>query len=122
MSFILFLFYFLFASILDAYRKGAVHMPKDTCGLTFRQELEFWELAPSLVAPCCLGAMYSSDSESDTMTALVNNLQNNTNFNILMEQQRTWRENIWLFLDEPKSSIPAFVCRFHAIFSSTGLH
>ncbi|WAR25987.1 KCNAW-like protein [Mya arenaria] len=68
-----------FNIILDAYRKGVVHLPKDICGLDFKKELDFWEISPGHVAPCCWEAYYRGQSEEDTMTRLMENYRENTN-------------------------------------------
>ncbi|XP_052778517.1 potassium voltage-gated channel subfamily B member 1-like [Mya arenaria] len=68
-----------FNIILDAYRKGVVHLQKDICGLDFKKELDFWEISPGHVAPCCWEAYYRGQSEEDTMTRLMENYRENTN-------------------------------------------
>ncbi|XP_052778532.1 potassium voltage-gated channel protein Shaw-like [Mya arenaria] len=98
-----------FNIILDAYRKGFVHLPKDICGLDFKKELDFWEISPGHVAPCCWEAYYRGQSEEDTMTRLMDNYKNNTNVCLMLGQRESFKERLWLFLDEPHSSRHAFV-------------
>ncbi|KAL4241076.1 Potassium voltage-gated channel subfamily C member 4 [Mactra antiquata] len=97
----------LFAYILDACRKGAVHIPKDVCGSTFRQELEFWEISSKYVAPCCWETLYSSDADVYMMQQLFDHFKQNTNMCLMLQQEKTMRGKLWLFLDEPNSSKPA---------------
>lgn len=102
----------LFAYILDAYRKGVVHIPRDVCGPTFRMELEFWEISSKHVAPCCWETLYSSDVDASMMNTLFDNFRQNTNMCLLLETEKSWKAKTWLFLDEPSSSRGAMVCVF----------
>ena len=98
-----------FCHILNASRKGAIHLPKDMCGTTFREELEFWKISPRHVAPCCWEALYKCEEDVSTMQKLIENLKQSTNTCILLKLQHDFRQKIWLFLDEPNSSRFALV-------------
>ena len=39
--------------ILDGYRIGAIHFPHSSCMTFVKQELEFWNIGNSYIAPCC---------------------------------------------------------------------
>ena len=43
----------LFDSILDAYRRGTVHFPHDVCSSFVQEELEYWGIPETCLAPCC---------------------------------------------------------------------
>ena len=43
----------LFDFILDYYRTGCLHIPKDMCVSRLRSELEFWDLPQECLAECC---------------------------------------------------------------------
>ena len=95
----------LFACILDSYRKGKIHMSKDICGTTFLQELEFWELSPKHVAPCCWKTLYSSEEDVDTMNQLLQ-------YKLTKSPpvySNGLRQKLWRFLDQPHSSRMALV-------------
>lgn len=98
-----------FEYILDACRKGAVHLPKDMCGATFKEDLDYWEISPRHVAPCCWEALYKSDGDVSVVRKLLTLLKERTNVCLLLGQHDSWRERAWLFLDEPRSSKPATV-------------
>ncbi|KAK7090936.1 potassium voltage-gated channel protein Shaw-like [Littorina saxatilis] len=40
-------------SVLDLYRKGELHIPKNLCGHTVEQELNFWQIPMELIHHCC---------------------------------------------------------------------
>ena len=96
----------LFACILDSYRKGKIHMSKDICGTTFLQELEFWELSPKHVAPCCWKTLYSSEEDVDNMNQLLTKCHTEDD---LPGQDVSLTQRIWIFLYHPSSSKVAFV-------------
>ena len=95
----------LFRCILDSYRKGTIHLSKDICGTTFLQELEFWELSPKHVAPCCWKTLYSSEEDVDTMNQLLQ-------YKLTKSPpvySNGLRQKLWRFLDQPHSSRMALV-------------
>ncbi|KAL4240904.1 hypothetical protein ACF0H5_001686 [Mactra antiquata] len=94
----------LFAFVLDAYRKGEIHLPSDICGPTFRNELEFWELSLSHVAPCCWKALYKRDDDIKTVHKLMESYKRNASMRLILDYHSTWRKKLWLFLEDPYSS------------------
>ncbi|XP_060575754.1 potassium voltage-gated channel protein Shaw-like [Ruditapes philippinarum] len=98
-----------FYHILNASRKGSIHLPKDMCGTTFREELEFWKISPRFVAPCCWEALHKSEEDVSTMQKLIQNIKQNTNTCLLLKPDVDLKQRIWLFLDEPDSSKYAYV-------------
>lgn len=48
----------VFEAILEAYRTGELHIPRDICGSLVKRELEFWEISPSYLSPCCWKTYY----------------------------------------------------------------
>lgn len=99
----------IFAHILDAYRKGAVHVPRDVCGITFKQELEFWEISPAEVATCCWQTLYQSEEDEITVSDLIKYYLHNTNSSFYLKERKSLRERLWLFFDEPTSSVASMV-------------
>ena len=43
----------IFSCVLDYCRTGQLHVPHNICGPMITDELEFWNLSPALVRPCC---------------------------------------------------------------------
>jgi hypothetical protein len=99
----------MFNSILDGCRKGTIHLPKDICGASFSEELDYWGVSPSHVAPCCWEALYRNENDVAKIRKVTKYLRCEAG---LVEEERDispWRKNIWLFLDEPSSSVNAMV-------------
>ena len=64
----------LFVHILNFYRFGDLHFPRDLCGPTIRRELDFWGVDMQHVAPCCWGffqACFDNDVTLKTATPSV---------------------------------------------------
>lgn len=43
----------LFSHILNYFRTGKLHAPRDICGPMFAEELSYWGIDPKLIEPCC---------------------------------------------------------------------
>ena len=48
----------IFAAILEACRTGELHIPRNTCHSSVKRELDFWEISPGHLQPCCWKAFY----------------------------------------------------------------
>jgi hypothetical protein len=106
-----------FYHILNASRKGSIHLPKDMCGTTFREELDFWKISPRFVAPCCWEALHKSEEDVSTMQKLIQNIKQNTNTCLLLKPDVDLKQRIWLFLDEPDSSKYAYVSYYYLTYN-----
>lgn len=120
-----------FFAILNAYRDGELHTPKDICPQRFRKELDFWKIPLHLLAPCCWETYYKSEEDLSVTAVLLQRYQlrkcsrnkvENTDENLICQspsiqkvlgKQETGKGNkpskLWLFLDEPASSHAAKV-------------
>ena len=48
----------IFAAVLEACRTGELHIPRNICHSSLKNELEFWEVSPGHLQPCCWKAFY----------------------------------------------------------------
>ena len=48
----------IFEAVLEACRTGELHMPRETCHSTLTRELEFWNISPGCLSPCCWKSFY----------------------------------------------------------------
>ncbi|KAL4224966.1 hypothetical protein ACF0H5_015662 [Mactra antiquata] len=118
----------LFKHILNAHRSGIVHIPRDVCPMTFKNEMEFWNVPLHFVAPCCWRYLYEPESDISTLKTLIEsdsqfnssykvdpirtNLAKNVFKDVKTENNLTADRSstsyrIWLFLEEPGSSLAA---------------
>lgn len=100
----------MFNAILDSCRKGRIHLPKDICGTSFSQELEFWGISAGHVAPCCWEALYRNEHDASKIRKVAKYLRHDNGNYDDIQDVASWRKKIWLFLDEPSSSVNAMVC------------
>ena len=99
----------IFSYILDGFRKGSIHLPRDICGTTFKDELVYWEISKDHVAPCCWEALYRSGENMLIAQKLIDNCKENAGFLLLQKNDKSIRNQLRLFLDEPTSSRYAMV-------------
>ena len=48
----------IFEAVLEAYRSGELHIPREYCSSIVKRELEFWEISPTVLSPCCWKTFY----------------------------------------------------------------
>ena len=48
----------VFEAVLEACRTGELHIPRELCGPMVKRELEFWEISPAYLSPCCWKIFY----------------------------------------------------------------
>ncbi|XP_071177288.1 potassium voltage-gated channel protein Shaw-like [Mytilus edulis] len=99
----------LFNTILDFYRNGVIHFPTHICGWNWKQELEFWRIPVTDISECCYPKYIKYEKDQN----LVNYIKNA--FVVRTAEYQTHKvsclagikQRIWLFLEEPTSSIAA---------------
>ena len=98
----------IFLSILDLYRTGHLHFPSCLCGPVIKQELEFWEISPELLAECCLEHFLKSEGEMEATKKLKETFEkyelNYTEEECRASGLKRILRMIWLLLEEPSSS------------------
>ncbi|XP_048752081.1 potassium voltage-gated channel subfamily C member 3-like [Ostrea edulis] len=98
----------IFGPILGLYRTGTLHFPSFYCGATIKQELEFWEISPKLLAECCLQNYLQYEADLQTTQTLKQAFEE-YELDYTDEECRTSNikrilRKIWLTLEEPSSS------------------
>ena len=105
----------LFGYILDFYRMGELHFPHTQCGPILKLELEYWQIPEEYIAPCCWKTYTQYDEERKTLQILEETF--NGPRKQLEEQHalhvlsgcKKWRQDLWVFLEDPTSSKAAQV-------------
>ena len=59
-----------FNAILDLYRRGELHAPRNSCSLTFHEDLKFWGIDYYLMDACCILNHYSELEAAKTEAKL----------------------------------------------------
>ena len=109
----------MFNFILDCYRhtgQEGNHIPKDVCPFEIRRELAYWGLTTDNICKCCRKNYFDGMDEINTQDILLQEFQGLPNkiYDVVSKNNCTddmsWRDMVWIFLDNPKSSRAAKVC------------
>lgn len=65
----------IFSSVLDFYRTGELHLPKQICGASIRNELEFWQIPSTSIADCCVSSLFKFEDEIELSNKLRKQLE-----------------------------------------------
>ncbi|KAI0981011.1 hypothetical protein GJ496_008183 [Pomphorhynchus laevis] len=118
----------VFPQILNYYRTGKLHYPKNVCGPLFEEELEFWGLDSNQVEPCCWMTYTKHRRTEETLAALdrIEKTEISTNNELKIkfgyDQHQTlycyqrMRMLLWQMFEEPYSSLFAKVSTALSLF------
>lgn len=104
-----------FGYILNYYRTGDLHIPKDVCGLALQKELEYWHLDEGCIAPCCWKTYLDADREIKMRQRIEKELSNSGEISYsetdsgVVRVVGKFRQWLWEFLDDLNSSKSAKV-------------
>uniref|UniRef100_A0A673YE58 Potassium voltage-gated channel subfamily C member 4 n=1 Tax=Salmo trutta TaxID=8032 RepID=A0A673YE58_SALTR len=119
----------VFSNVLNYYRTGKLHCPKDVCGPLFEEELAFWGVDKVDVEPCCwitfcqhrdaevaLAAFGPSDSNEHHNEEFPESFDVEDNPANSQSCFKRWKPKIWALFDDPFSSKSAKVIAFVSLF------
>ncbi|XP_070206096.1 potassium voltage-gated channel protein Shaw-like [Littorina saxatilis] len=87
-------------SLLDFYRTGELHLPKNICGFTVERELQFWEIPVEIIHECCYKCFHDHKSNADITREIDTFLTNPYERKADMEKLSSWNK-IWLIMERP---------------------
>lgn len=122
----------LFAHVLNYFRTGKLHVPRDICGPMFEQELAFWGINPKEIEHCCWayydehnelektwGELMSAapgdatsdrgESDVDSIDEMPSSENGSKRHNTLQRKWRIFQKKVWRVLVDPYSSKIAWV-------------
>ncbi|XP_045171743.2 potassium voltage-gated channel protein Shaw-like [Mercenaria mercenaria] len=108
---------FLFTYILDYYRTGSMHLPRNICALSIREEIKFWELGDGCISECCRKFYFDELDDyttyeliKDEFYSLPTYTGSESDSSLTIESRlQEFRRRAWVFIDNHESSIPAKV-------------
>ncbi|KAK3085086.1 hypothetical protein FSP39_024051 [Pinctada imbricata] len=107
-----------FNSILDLYRLDVLHLPSGTCGAVIRAELEFWEIPLDKLCQCCQREYFKYERELELIEKIRKTFaEGELKYSAKELHSSKFKRvlnRIWLFFDQPKSSVYAKV--FSGVF------
>ena len=103
-----------FNAVLDVYRTGELHAPKNACSLTFHEDLKYWGIDYFLMDACCVLDHYSelekakeeAKLEKAAKALLIQRLKEE-NFGTSITGKT--RKFLWNMTEYPESGQPARV-------------
>jgi hypothetical protein len=119
-----------FELILDYYATGELHVSRNVCFESFKNELQFWKINLSELSPCCQTKVVADEQGQYLKTVLkVRNILRSEHDHLLEMKARGTKLSCWeqirLFLEEPSSSLAARVSAYALwtlYFYCLGLH
>lgn len=107
----------MFNWVLDfCRRRGNVHIPKYFCPRFVRAELAFWDLPINYLPRCCkkhlndtLDEILINEELEQTFKECPKNMYGLRHYSPENKNEFSWRDKIWIFLDESDSSRAAKV-------------
>ena len=103
----------IFNNVLDLYRTDSLHLPSGTCSGVIRRELAFWKIPLDKLCQCCQQSYFRYERELAFINILKKTFdENDLNYDNEEIQRSRFKfvlSRIWLFFDQPKSSIYARV-------------
>ena len=105
-----------FASILDAYRSGHLHVTSSNCAVTTRDDLAYWGLDELTLEPCCAVKFYP---EIEVCIKEINMEESEKQREVEREKLEDWgdsfvgryRKILWNLFEYPSTSRAAQVSR-----------
>ncbi len=96
-----------FATILNFYRMGKLHLTEEMCVLAFSDELEFWGIDEMRLEPCCQHKFYHQKDQAQEEVH-----KDGENLKIKDEENfgnRLWKKSLWDLMENPSTSFAARV-------------
>ena len=87
-------------SLLDLYRTGEFHVPRNLCGSTVHRELEFWEIPGELVRECCFQKLEQHKEDAEVREEIEVFLSRPYDTEAEIQQLSKWNK-IWLTMERP---------------------
>ncbi|XP_064642268.1 potassium voltage-gated channel subfamily V member 1-like [Lineus longissimus] len=101
----------LFSCILEAHSVGKIHVPSEACGLEILEEIEFWNIPRTMIAPCCIGKINASLTQKRITEMIREELLDDFERSVkAVENGEGWRQvaaKMWIFLEFPVTSAAA---------------
>ena len=112
-----------FASILDSYRSGHLHVTSSNCAVTTRDDLAYWGLDELTLEPCCAVKFYP---EIEVCIKEINMEESEKQREIEREKLEDWgdsfvgryRKILWNLFEYPSTSRAAQVGKKIVLFST----
>jgi potassium voltage-gated channel Shal-related subfamily D member 2 len=97
----------MFRHILNFYRTGRLHFPKEECIIAYEEELAFFGIESELMADCCIE--FYEEKKRENEERLLSEATNDNEIVDDSELNLSIRERLWRAFEEPQSGTLALV-------------
>ncbi|KAI7797972.1 potassium voltage-gated channel subfamily D member 1 [Triplophysa rosa] len=97
----------MFRHILNFYRTGKLHYPRQECIQAFDEELAFYGIVPDIIGDCCMEEYRDRKKENQERLAEDTEAENATDAPLPPDSTR--RERLWRAFENPHTSTMALV-------------
>jgi len=98
----------LFRYILNFYRTGKLHFPRNECAGSFEQELEFFGIKPSYISNCCWDDFDDRKKDVEERVAEMDIVSDyDTDSEDGEDIDRDFRQKLWACFENPHSTLIA---------------
>uniref|UniRef100_A0A3Q1F8Q8 A-type voltage-gated potassium channel KCND1 n=1 Tax=Acanthochromis polyacanthus TaxID=80966 RepID=A0A3Q1F8Q8_9TELE len=97
----------MFRHILNFYRTGKLHYPRNECIQAFDEELAFYGIVPEIIGDCCMEEY--RDRKKENQERLAEDTEANEASDAPLPPHSTSRERLWRAFENPHTSTMALV-------------
>ncbi|XP_068454170.1 A-type voltage-gated potassium channel KCND1 isoform X2 [Clinocottus analis] len=97
----------MFRHILNFYRTGKLHYPRNECIQAFDEELAFYGIVPEIIGDCCMEEY--RDRKKENQERLAEDNEANEGMDAPLPPDSTSRERLWRAFENPHTSTMALV-------------
>uniref|UniRef100_A0A3Q3BL30 Potassium voltage-gated channel, Shal-related subfamily, member 1 n=1 Tax=Kryptolebias marmoratus TaxID=37003 RepID=A0A3Q3BL30_KRYMA len=97
----------MFRHILNFYRTGKLHYPRNECIQAFDEELAFYGIVPEIIGDCCMEEY--RDRKKENQERLAEDTEANEATDAPLPPHSTPRERLWRAFENPHTSTMALV-------------
>ncbi|KAJ4920761.1 hypothetical protein JOQ06_022613 [Pogonophryne albipinna] len=97
----------MFRHILNFYRTGKLHYPRNECIQAFDEELAFYGIVPEIIGDCCMEEY--RDRKKENQERLAEDTEANEGVDAPLPPNSTSRERLWRAFENPHTSTMALV-------------
>lgn len=99
-----------FSSIIDYYRTGKLHLPDELCVISYKDDLDYWQIEDYNLDSCCQQRYHQRrDNVFEEMKKEMESLQEHDEELFGTDKIERYKKFVWDLLEKPQTSLAARV-------------